>query len=312
MRYITIHIANTPVRNVAAANFTTVSNGGQQHNLPCDSLPSSQLVLLTPPSTHITSVKDVLLNKIRASISTQYNPNDNNSLTLSVTRAKAFSPNDRSNIVFTRNHLRLLLSSHPALYLRSSYKFASVNAVANYLIKRVDTITDWTSTSPTLSLIFDRKIALPPPWGDEIEARQEEDALVFSTLKKEGEEESEAETRLGLDEIVSISSSSPSVEGPLPDVLKKLRLPSENGGDFGLDRTIYSSTATISGTLQNVSVRVLPNQEFLVTTSALSVGSASVTKDSQESSTPLILKVEDCKKLVEAAGPMYKPRNWHR
>ena len=95
-----------------------------------------QLVLLIPPATHITSVKDVLLNKIRASISTQYNPSDNNSITLSVTRAKAFSPNDRSNIVFTRNHLRLLLSSHPALYLRSSYKFASMRAVADFLIKR--------------------------------------------------------------------------------------------------------------------------------------------------------------------------------
>lgn len=95
---------------------------------------------------------------------------------------------------------QVLLGNHHALYLRSNYKFASMKAVGEMLMDRVDTITDWTSSSPTLNLIFSRNVALPGRFSDAgIKGRQEGDTLILEGGGKlaslgldEGEKASEA------------------------------------------------------------------------------------------------------------------------
>ena len=68
--------------------------------------------------------------------------------------------------------------------MRSSYKFPSLVAVADFLIKRVDTTTDWTSTSPTLTLTFDRSIKLPHEHGESYDCTQAGDGLIFEPKAK--------------------------------------------------------------------------------------------------------------------------------
>ncbi|GMH77886.1 hypothetical protein TL16_g07571 [Triparma laevis f. inornata] len=115
--------------------------------------------------------------------------------------------------------------------------------VADFLIKRVGTVTDWTSERPCLELSFDRRIDLPHGNNGIYRCTQEGEFLRFESIKEEHEP-----LIISLDEITAISAASESNDAPLNNLLKKLN-------DGKVDRQIFSSTATISGTLQNVNVQ---------------------------------------------------------
>jgi len=264
-----------------------------------------QLQLARVLQPQVVNRTHVLLNKIKCDMEVTYKGGENNSLVLSVWKTKNRNVNDRSKLVFTRRELKVLLGNQHALYLRSNYKFSSMKAVGEMLMDRVDTITDWTSSSPTLNLIFNRSVSLPERFsGAGIMGRQEGDSIIMEGGGKLAS--------LGLDEVEAMHSGIKKTEEdaghrpqkgfahPLGEVLGKVKVTGTSGG-LEVDRKIYNTTITIAGGLHKIGVSVLPNREYLFETEGivsgmLAGGSAAIDGKSSE---PLVLSLENCKKIIE-------------
>ena len=289
-----------------------------------------QLGLLKPPSNTILTRSNVFLNKISCTLTCTCDPSTNNSITLSVGRSNNRSINDRSSITLTRKHLHLLLSNQYPLFLRSNYKFSSLKAVAEFMMQRVDTTTDWTSTSPSLTLTFNRSVSLPSTCRN-LTAMQEEDSLLLSndavdaTSESAGNDASAASTSrasavLALDEMISLAAAEKyhnhhdiNPNNPFASVLGRISPPGNGAERFEIDRNVYKTTATLSGSLHNVSVDVLPNNQYVFSTSTLVNTALSDLRGiaGKPSATPLILSIKAAQEILpsDTHPSIFKPRN---
>jgi hypothetical protein len=289
------------------------------------------LVLSKPLSSLVASPPPALRNKISTVVTCKYvlaprrapppNPppspppprryrsSDNNSLLLTVARAKSTIPNDAATLAFPPRHLRLLLLPHPALYDRAQHKFASLKAVADFLIERVSVVTDWTSTKRKLDLEFDRSIKLPPSFVDRVRGgacAQEGDGIVVSAG-----EGAASSLKVSLDEITALHAASDGGRAPFENLLARISVDPETS-ELALDRTLHTETNTVSQVLSNVRAEVLSGGEFLFSTTELHPSRQASSAASAANSSPLILSVEDMKTILENGLKAAPPDQYDR